>query len=51
MKFRLISIAIGLAACFGSVFAANNTFVNLTPTPKQMTVGEGSLALPATFNL
>ncbi len=51
MKLRLINIVIGLVASIGSAFTANATFVNLTPTPKQMTVGEGSLTLPATFNI
>lgn len=37
-----------LSLCFPLLILANNS-INLTPTPKQMTVGEGKLTLPNSF--
>lgn len=48
MKRFLLSALLTLA-CAGT--AAAQTFVNLTPRPKQMTAGEGELVLPADFRV
>ncbi len=51
MKTKLLSLAIGAVAAFMPVAASADTFVNLTPVPKQMTVGSGELVLPASFQI
>lgn len=51
MKIRLLSLALGLAGCFGATLAATPANVNLTPVAKEMTVGEGELLLPAQFSI
>ena len=47
MRYRLLSF--WLCLIIGLGFASAQTFVNLTPKPKQMTVGEGSLSLSDRF--
>ncbi len=49
MKIRLLSLFLVLFAWSGSLRAQD--FVNLTPRPKQMTVGTGSLTLPQAFSV
>lgn len=49
MKFRLFAAAVAMVAAMGQMSAATDTFVNLTPKPKTMTVADGELALPQSF--
>ncbi|MCX4330721.1 MAG: beta-N-acetylhexosaminidase [Muribaculaceae bacterium] len=49
MKVKLLSAVMACAACFG--IGRATTMVNITPTPKQMTVGTGELALPSAFTI
>lgn len=52
MKFKSIIAAI-LCAAIGAApaIAADETFVNLTPRPKSMTLGQGSYTLPQGFKV
>lgn len=47
MKHRLLSLMMSLSLLSGGLYA--QTFVNLTPRPKTMTVKTGSLTLPTQF--
>ncbi len=47
--FRLMLSTLLLLFCCTATHA--DTFVNLTPTPKTMTVGNGTLTLPAAFKI
>ena len=47
-RFRFSVVAL-LAVLCQSLFAASS--VNLTPAPKSMTVGEGTLTLPTSFTI
>ena len=49
MKHRLLCFLMLLSLLPGATWA--QTFVNLTPRPKTMTVGKGTLALPAQFSI
>lgn len=49
MKLRVISALLACAALLGH--AQSTTFVNLTPKPKEMTVGQGELPLPQSFTI
>ncbi len=48
MKHRILSAFLAAVVSFG---ATAETFVNLTPKPKQMTVGTGELTLPQSFTV
>lgn len=48
MKHRILTLAFAIAVAVSSAFAASD-FVNLTPQPKSITEGEGSLTLPTEF--
>ena len=49
MKIKLLCLAVLGALYAPAAIAA--PFVNLTPKPKQMTVSDGSLTLPASFTI
>lgn len=49
MKHKLIGLVVALFLLTGTAVA--QTFVNLTPRPKTMTVKTGQLALPAQFSI
>lgn len=49
MKRNLLSLLLLVCAAFAATTMQAQTFVNLTPKPKQMTVGTGELVLPAQF--
>ncbi len=48
MKTRFLPLLVAVAAALST---QAETFVNLTPTPKQMTVGVGELALPQSVTI
>lgn len=48
MKIRILSALLAAAVSLG---ATATTFVNLTPKPKQMTVGSGELTLPQSLTI
>lgn len=50
MRLRFISCIIACCAACSSALAATS-FINLTPKPKQMTVGSGELQLPTAFSI
>ncbi|MDE6462952.1 MAG: beta-N-acetylhexosaminidase [Muribaculaceae bacterium] len=50
MKISILALTLGVAALC-SPYAEASAFVNLTPTPKQMTVGDGELVLPSSFQV
>ena len=49
MKHKLLLSLLLCLLAWPWVASAQTQFVNLTPKPKTMTVGEGTLALPADF--
>lgn len=51
MKVKHLLLAALMTLGAAAAFAADATYVNLTPKPKSMTVGEGSLALPTQFSI
>ncbi len=48
MKLRIVSVIISCLAIM-NVALAGTPFINLTPQPKQITVGSGELQLPSSF--
>ncbi|MBP3534908.1 MAG: beta-N-acetylhexosaminidase, partial [Muribaculaceae bacterium] len=49
MKHKLLALALAAGAAFAPVAATAADFINLTPKPKQMTAGTGTLVLPSQF--